>query len=51
LGRSSTGWIAPACLAHSFNHLVGERKQPVRNLEAERFRGREVDAQFDFVGC
>src|SRR6516165_2509593 len=23
LGRSSTGWIAPACLAHSFDHLVG----------------------------
>src|SRR5215469_14955590 len=22
LGRSSTGWIAPACLAHSFDHLV-----------------------------
>ena len=21
--RSSTGWIAPACLAHSFDHLVG----------------------------
>jgi len=27
LGRSSTGWIAPACLAHSFDHLVGDRKQ------------------------
>src|SRR5262249_1693294 len=23
LDRSSTGWIAPACLAHSFDHLVG----------------------------
>jgi hypothetical protein len=21
-GRTSTGWIAPACLAHSFDHLV-----------------------------
>jgi hypothetical protein len=39
LDRSSTGWIAPACLAHSFNHLVGEREQLGRDVEAERLRG------------
>jgi hypothetical protein len=26
-----------------FNHLVGEREQLVRNLEAERLRGLEID--------
>jgi hypothetical protein len=26
-----------------FDHLVGEREQPVRNLEAERLGGPEVD--------
>jgi len=30
-------------LASSFDHLVGERKQPVRNLKAERLRGLEID--------
>jgi hypothetical protein len=25
LDRSSTGWIAPAWLAHSLDHLVGEQ--------------------------
>src|SRR5262245_58441889 len=34
LGRSSTGWIAPACLAHSLNHLVGAG----RAMWACRFR-------------
>src|SRR5215831_11055769 len=36
--------------APSFDHLVGEREQPVRNLEAERLGGLEVDAQLDFRG-
>jgi hypothetical protein len=27
LGRTFIGWIAPACLAHLFDHLVGEREQ------------------------
>jgi hypothetical protein len=28
---------------NSLDHLIGEREQPVRNLEAERLRGLEVD--------
>src|SRR6266581_327012 len=28
--RSSTGWIAPACLAHSFDHLAGAGEQRLR---------------------
>src|SRR5215813_5882132 len=35
-------------LAHSLDHLVGEREQPVRNLEAERLGGLEVDRQLEF---
>jgi hypothetical protein len=27
LGPNSTGWIAPACLAHSFDYLVGAGEQ------------------------
>ena len=34
----------------SLDHLVGEREQPVRNLEAERLRGLEVDGQFELRG-
>src|SRR5262249_55717696 len=29
------------------DHLVGEREQPVRNLEAERFGGLEVEHQLE----
>jgi hypothetical protein len=29
--------------ASLFDHLIGEREQPVGNLEAERLRGLEVD--------
>ena len=43
LGRSSTGWIAPACLAHSVNHLVGASDERRRQLKAERFGGLEVE--------
>src|SRR5215471_181520 len=32
---------------NSFDHLVGEREQPVRNLEAKRLRGLEIDGQFE----
>src|ERR1700686_2066290 len=32
--RSSTGWIAPACLAHSFDHLVGAGEQRLRGGDA-----------------
>src|SRR5215831_3929736 len=32
----------------SFDHLIGEREQPVWNLEAERLRGLEVDDQLEF---
>ena len=36
LGRTSTGWIAPACLAHSFDHLVRGRQQRFRDGEGEK---------------
>src|SRR5215470_16881310 len=50
LRRTSTGWIAPACLAHSFDDLVGERKQRLRKVEAERVCGFEVNHEFELGG-
>ena len=47
LDRSSTGWIAPACLAHSFDHLVGECEQLVGDGQSERLGGFEVDYQLE----
>src|SRR6266487_4092517 len=35
LDRSSTGWIAPACLAHLFDHLVGAGEQRRRHVERD----------------
>src|SRR2546427_4244341 len=35
--RSSTGWIAPACLAQSFDHLVGAGEQRLRGGDARPF--------------
>src|SRR6266436_1801969 len=35
--RSSTGWIAPACLAHSFDHLVSAGEQRLRGGDARPF--------------
>ena len=35
--RSSTSWIAPACLAHSFDHLVGKCRSQARST-ARRLR-------------
>src|SRR5450755_4933532 len=32
-----TGWIAPACLAHSFDHLVGAGEQRLRGGDARPF--------------
>src|SRR6516165_960867 len=37
-------------LAHSFNHLVGEREQLVRYGEAERLRSIEIYHQHVFCG-
>src|SRR5262249_19966849 len=47
LGRTSTGWIAPACLAHSFDHLVGEREQLIPDGEAKRLGSLEVEHQIE----
>src|SRR5712671_6730788 len=48
LDRTSTGWIAPACLAHSFDHLVGAAEQRQRDGEAERVSSLEINEQLDF---
>src|SRR5207248_4919463 len=48
LGRTSTGRIAPACLAHSLDHLVGECQQLVRDVDAEHASGSEIYHQFKF---
>src|SRR6516164_11186551 len=37
-----------ASSSRSFDHLVGERKQPVWDSEAERLRGLCADDQFEF---
>jgi Malate/L-lactate dehydrogenase len=49
LGRSSTGWIAPACLAHSFDHLVGAhdhlvgaQQECLWDREPERLDSRQI---------
>src|SRR6202047_452309 len=34
-------------LAHLFDHLVGAQKEGLRNVEAERFGGRQVDDQLE----
>jgi hypothetical protein len=34
-------------LAHSFDHLVGNREQLVWNLEAKRLGGLEIDGQLE----
>jgi hypothetical protein len=50
LDRSSTGWIAPACLAHSFDHLVGGRAAsagPQTNSNDLTRLGRPADAEVD----
>src|SRR5215207_2225520 len=47
LGRTSTGWIAPVRLAHSFDDLVGEVHQRRRHVEAERLRGFEIDDELE----
>src|SRR5262245_16849554 len=38
------------CGAASFDHLVGDREQLGRHVEAERIGGLEVDHQFEFGG-
>ena len=37
--------LTAALITSSLDHLVGEREQPVRNLEAKRLGGLEVDGQ------
>src|SRR5207248_2208268 len=38
------------CLAHSLDHLVGQREQRWRNLESERPGGPEIEHEFEFGG-
>ena len=33
----------------SFDHLVGKREQPIRDVEAERLCGLEVDDKLEFI--
>src|SRR5215475_6506033 len=47
LGRSSTGWIAPACLAHSLNQLIGAQQQRFGNFQSKRLGGGEVDDEME----
>src|SRR6516165_4158998 len=49
LGRTLTGWIAPALrLAHLLDYLVGAREQHRRHIQAERSGGFEIDDQLVF---
>src|SRR6266568_2425006 len=36
--------------ASSFDHFVGARGEPGRHVEPKRFRGLEVDQEFEFGG-
>src|SRR6516164_7894511 len=46
--RSSTGWIAPACLAHSLDHLIGAGEDRWRDRQTQRVRRFQVDDQLEF---
>src|SRR5262252_6683386 len=50
LGRTFTGWIAPACLAHSFNHLVGNREELIRDRQTKRLGGLKIDHELKLAG-
>src|SRR6516225_3131045 len=48
LGRTCTGWIAPALrLAHLFDHLVSADEQCRWKCKTERLRSFEIDLQRD----
>src|SRR2546429_9560321 len=56
-GRFPLTWagLSPAgshqlCLAHSFDHLVGEGEQLWRNVDAERLGGVGIDHQSELGG-
>src|SRR4030095_12371833 len=38
------------CLAHSFDHLVGAGEKGFRNRKTDRFRGFDVDDEFELGG-
>src|SRR5262249_19140343 len=49
-GRKRMLMMDPSRVFSLFDHLVGERGQPGRNLVAERFGGLQIDNQLEFCG-
>src|SRR5215470_17473199 len=47
LDRTCTGRIAPACLAHSLDHLVGAHEQGRSDGEPKGFGSCKVENEFD----
>ena len=43
------GWIAPACLAHSFDHLVGAQQERLRDGKLERLGSGEIDHEIELA--
>jgi hypothetical protein len=50
LGRTCTGWIAPACLAHSFYELVCTPQDDARHVQSKRPRGFQIEDQLNPAG-
>src|SRR6516164_7066272 len=51
LGRTCTGWIAPALrLAHLFDHLIGDCEQVRRNSEAQSAGSSPIDDELNLCG-
>ena len=48
LGRTCTGWIAPAFPGDSFKNLVGACENGRRNIETKRLRCLEINDEIEF---